>query len=266
MRSSEKPCALAWKVFALAEIAAYLRIAADIRGKIVSGELAPGAAIPTHAEIQAEYGVSTTVARTAVGVLKSEGLVEGRFGSGVYVRKIQRITRQSVQRNSRGATGKSTSPFARDVEAAGHVPGWSSCSERDVAPERIAIRLDIEPGGPVMRTDYVFTADGEPVQVSRSWEPLALTGGTPVEMPEDGAAVGVVARFDVIGIRIDEMVEIVVSRPALPDELERLNLSLRGASVLAIERTYLAAGRPVETADIAFASDRYRLEFRAPVE
>jgi hypothetical protein len=66
-----------------------------------------------------------------------------------------------------------------------------------------------------MRTDYRFIADAAPVQLSTSWEPLSITGGTDVEWPEDGAAVGVVARMDRIGRRIDEFVERVTARPGL---------------------------------------------------
>lgn len=247
------------------DVPAYLRIAADIRARIVSGELPPGARIPTHAQIEEDYGVSSTVARTAMSLLKSEGLVEGRFGSGVYVRKVQRITRQSTHRNTRNTSG-TTSPFARDVGAAGHESRWEHLSERGAADEDIAQRLAIELGDPVLRTRYRFFAGDEPIQMSTSWEPLAITGGTPVELPEEGAAVGVVARMDVIGVHIDEFTETVVARPAFPDELTALALSLRGATVLAVERTYYAAGRPVETADIVFASDRYELQYRASVD
>ena len=31
-----------------------------------------------------------------------------------------------------------------------------------------------------MRRDYEFLADGRPIQLSYSWQPLAITGGTPI--------------------------------------------------------------------------------------
>jgi GntR family transcriptional regulator len=117
-----------------------------------------------------------------------------------------------------------------------------------------------------MRTAYRFLADGEPIQLSTSWEPLAITGGTPVEWPEAGAAVGVVSRMDSIGVRVDEFVERVTARPATTQEREALGLPARGANLLAIERTYLAGGVPVETADIVFPGDRYELVYRVPVD
>jgi GntR family transcriptional regulator len=213
----------------------------------------------------ASYGVSRTVAKWAISVLKGEGLVEGRRGSGVYARAVRRMTRQAHGRDLRAGHGP-TSPFARDAAAAGRHGEWEHDSAHAVADERIAARLGIEPGAAVMRTAYVFRADGEPIQTSTSWEPLALTGGTPVEWPEDGAAVGVLARMDAIGVRIDEFVERVIARTATPEESAALALPPRAAMVLAIERTYLAAGAPVETADIVIPGDRYELVYRVPVE
>lgn len=67
---------------------AYRRIADDLRAKIKSGQLAPGAVLPSEAELREEYGVSNTVVRNAILILKAEQLVEGRQGAGVYVRPV----------------------------------------------------------------------------------------------------------------------------------------------------------------------------------
>lgn len=250
---------------------AYLRIAADLRNRIVAGDLGPGAKLPSETSLMAEYGVSRTVAKWAISVLKGEGLVEGRRGSGVYVRSLRRMVREAHGRDLRASAGP-TSPFARDAERAGRRGEWEHSSERTVAGERIGARLKVEPDAPVMCTAYRFLAGGEPIQLSTSWEPLAVTGGTPVEWPEGAgpdrpaAAVGVVARMDLIGVRIDEFVERVTARAATTPEAEALRLPARGALVLAIERVYLAAGAPVETADIVIPGDRYELVYRVPVD
>ena len=54
-----------------------------IRGK----ELPPGTRLPSEATMAERFGVSRTVIREAVSRLKSEGLVESRQGSGVFVRE-----------------------------------------------------------------------------------------------------------------------------------------------------------------------------------
>ena len=53
-----------------------------IRGK----EIAPGDRLPSEMTMAERFGVSRTVVREAVSRLKSEGLVESRQGSGVFVR------------------------------------------------------------------------------------------------------------------------------------------------------------------------------------
>jgi GntR family transcriptional regulator len=243
---------------------AYLRIAADLRARILAGEYAPGDKIPTETQLMAMYGVSRTPAKMAISELKRDGLVEGRRGSGVYVREIRRLIRRSAWRDIR-SPGGSTSPFARDAAAAGRRGRWDHESERMPADLETARRLAIEPGDPVMSSRYVFYADNDPVQMAYSREPLAITGGTPVEWPEEGAGVGVVARFDVIGVHIDEAIEEIYPRLAHPQEIDALRLPRRGGFVIVIERTYYAEGRPVETADIVLQGDRYRLQYRLPI-
>lgn len=77
------------------------------------------------------------------------------------------------------------SPTAQSIEAQGGVPSWDHESERGEASTPVAERLGIEPGAPVMITRYVYKADGVPIQLAVSWEPLAITAGTPIEWPED---------------------------------------------------------------------------------
>jgi DNA-binding FadR family transcriptional regulator len=61
------------------------RVVAGLKGKIASGELAPGAKLPSEAELIAEYAVSRTVVREAVSRLQAEGLVETFQGRGSFV-------------------------------------------------------------------------------------------------------------------------------------------------------------------------------------
>ena len=62
-----------------------------LTAEIASGRLAPGARLPTEQELTAALGVSRTVVREAVAVLRSEGLIETRQGVGAFVvRDVQR--------------------------------------------------------------------------------------------------------------------------------------------------------------------------------
>ncbi|WP_027346154.1 GntR family transcriptional regulator [Hamadaea tsunoensis] len=249
----------------MSELPAYLRIASDLRAKIVSGQLRAADRLPSLARLMERYAVSSTIVRNALAILAREGLIEGRSGSGVYVRDARRLVRRSNGRQQRTESG-SASPFARDAAAGGQQGGWESDSAEEAATEEVAARLAIEPGDPVMRTRYRYLADGHPVQLATSWEPLAVTRGTSVERPEEGAAVGVVARMDHIGVRVDDAEERVTWRAADETELAGLELPQRGGYVLVIRRTYFAAGVPVETADIVLDAGRYELLYRIPIE
>lgn len=249
----------------MAKTPAYLAIAAELRAEIQSGALAAGAKLPSETALMTRFGVSRTVAKWTISVLKGEGLVEGRAGSGVYVRSARRLVRQAHGRDMR-ASQSPTSPFARDAACAGQQASWEHDSHHDLADDLIAVRLGVEPGAPVMRTAYRFLSDGDPIQLSTSYEPLSVTGGTPVEWPEAGAAVGVVARMDAIGVHVDEFEERINSRPASDAEAEALGLPGRPADVYEITRTYYAAGAPVETADIVLPRGRYELVYRIRVD
>lgn len=56
-----------------------------LRAKIADGPMKPGDRLPTEKELEAEFGVSRTVIREAVAVLKADGLVEPRRGAGIFV-------------------------------------------------------------------------------------------------------------------------------------------------------------------------------------
>lgn len=63
----------------------YLRIAGDIRRRIASGELAPGARIPSTRRITQEWGVAMATATKALATLNQEGLVRAVPGVGTVV-------------------------------------------------------------------------------------------------------------------------------------------------------------------------------------
>ena len=143
---------------------------------------------------------------------------------------------------------------------------WESSSQRELMTAAIASRLAAAPGEPAMCTRYRFLAGREPVMLSTSWEPLEVTGGTPVMLPEEGphAGKGVIARMAAIGQHIIRAEETVTARPVFASEGSRLGVA-PGAAVLAVARTYATADRPVETADIVIPAERWALVYQIPV-
>ncbi len=242
--------------------AAYLHIADDLRAQILGGSLSGGGLLPSETVLMGDYGVSRIVVRNALDVLKTEGLITKQQGRGSIVREQRPPIRRIV--GDFFAERPTSSPVAAAVESAGRHPEWEYQSRKTTATAVIAQRLRIGQGDDVMCTSYRFLADDEPIMLSTSYEPLAITGGTPIESPEGGALTGVVPRMDSIGRHIVTVTEEVHARAARPQEADVLSVPT-GVPVLVIERTYVTADGPVETADIVVSADRYTLAYRVPV-
>lgn len=251
----------------------YLRVLEDLRAQIREGVLPPGARIPSRNGIITRYGVGETAAKHALQVLAAEGLIEARAGSGSYVRAAVAagVLEHDRLRFPGSPFGLAAEPSGGTAGANGHEPGggaprrlsWEHQTQRVLPPPRIGRRLGLTDGEQVVRTRYLLTSDGFPVQRAVSYEPAALTEGSPVAFPEQGpfAGRGVTERMAVIGITVDEVTEDVSVRPSLTTEAADLGIPA-GSPVLLIERAHHAGGRAVETGEIAVAADRFRLRYR----
>jgi len=65
---------------------AYLQIADDLRDQIRAGRLGPGDPLPSTARLAEQYDCSASVIKMAISLLRTEGLVVGQQGKGVFVR------------------------------------------------------------------------------------------------------------------------------------------------------------------------------------
>ncbi|MEV8341971.1 TetR/AcrR family transcriptional regulator C-terminal domain-containing protein [Streptomyces niveus] len=68
----------------------YLRIAAELRRRIASGDLAPGDRVPSTRRITEEWGVAMATATKALAALNQEGLVRAVPGVGTVVTEPDR--------------------------------------------------------------------------------------------------------------------------------------------------------------------------------
>lgn len=214
-----------------------MQVADALRARIAAGEWAVGDKLPSRARFAEEYGVGQSVAQRAMERLIIEGLLEGRAGSGTYVPRPRERLRmvRSRRRERRGG-----SPFRADMKEQGRAGTWESRSAaRTPAPDHIAERLTIEPGDLCVVTHCEFLAVGQPVQLSESWEPTAITDGTPIVRPEMGphAGAGVVERMRSIGVVIETAVEVPRPARASQEEANRLGIGV-GDLITDIERTY----------------------------
>jgi GntR family transcriptional regulator len=246
--------------------APYLRVAAAIRARIADGAWGPEDRLPSRAVLGREYGVGENVIRRAQELLISQGLLEGRAGSGTYVR-TPRPHRRMLRTYVRDQ--HTVSPFAAEMAQLGLDGTWESDSTaKTAAPPEVAARLGIAAGDPTVRTVYEFFADRQPVMLSTSWEPMAITGGTIAVLPEGGplAGRGVVARMAAIGITVVRALEIPRPVQLRRDQAQLLGVAT-GSQATCIERTYYDAdGRAVETADVLVPAEHWEIGYTVEVQ
>lgn len=68
-----------------AAVPLYQQVAADIRRKIISGEMPVGTQLQPHRELAVSYGVSIMTINKALSGLVSEGVLHSRVGRGTFV-------------------------------------------------------------------------------------------------------------------------------------------------------------------------------------
>ncbi len=65
----------------------YQQVAAALRAAILTRKVAPGERLPSQAELSKRYGVARMTVQQALRILKDEGLIASRQGSGMFVRE-----------------------------------------------------------------------------------------------------------------------------------------------------------------------------------
>ena len=140
----------------------YVQLMEELETSIRNGVYKPGDKIMTEAEMAREYGVSLITVRKAVGSLMEKGLVVRKQGKGTFV------TKPKYSRNM-----KKLQSFTEMCEQMGVKPGDRDLDNRLIAADKkVADRLGIEPGSNVVYISRLRLADGEPVQVEKSYFPL----------------------------------------------------------------------------------------------
>ncbi|MFD3519712.1 TetR/AcrR family transcriptional regulator C-terminal domain-containing protein [Streptomyces sp. NPDC058653] len=109
----------------------YLRIAAELRRRIASGELVPGDRVPSTRRITQEWGVAMATATKALAALNQEGLVRALPGVGTVVAEPVRPR----GRDTAPGEGLSRERVVRAAIALADGEGLGALSMRRVATE-----------------------------------------------------------------------------------------------------------------------------------
>lgn len=132
-----------------------------LRAKIAAGPMKAGDRLPTEKELEAEFGVSRTVIREAVAVLKADGLVEPRRGAGIFVRDPENPKHRSfpafVPKNVHEALDLLELRMAVEIEAAGLAATRRSLSQDARIREALGkFERAVETGASAVGPDAAF--------------------------------------------------------------------------------------------------------------
>ncbi|OLB74014.1 MAG: hypothetical protein AUI14_24775 [Actinobacteria bacterium 13_2_20CM_2_71_6] len=155
----------------------YLQIAAALRSDIGDGKFKPDNRLPAETALADRFRVSPITLRSALGVLRAEGLIESRHGVGTFVRESRRLQRRSRDRYGRARKDQQllTSHLRHDIVFAG----------RARVPAEIALVMDVQPDTEVVvrRRRLYDKETGRPEEIGASYLPIEIAGGTFLEEP-----------------------------------------------------------------------------------
>jgi len=241
--------------------ALYHRIAADLREEIHSGQLPPGARLPTEQEISTSYGVSRNTVRLALAALANEGSITSIPGRGTFVRERILTTYHASWAESRDRMASDQGDaYRNELHAQGRNPTYRDFQMRIIAATaEHAARLGVEEGTALVLRSLARHVDGQPSSLQDSYYPMDLAQEcgllTPHDIPGGTIRAMAEAGHAEIGYR-DE----ITTRMPTPDEANTLRLG-SGVPVLVYARTTYTKTRPARLTLTVFAGDQNRIVY-----
>lgn len=231
----------------------YMQIADHLRERIAGGQLRPGDEIPSERQVAAEWEVSRPTATKALDILRHEGLVVTRQGSGTYVSEPPTLRRQASDRYLRSVeTGRIYLPNERAKILS---------AELVDAPTEVAQALGLEEGTPVVRRRRVTLRDDHPVELSTSWFDGKLAEVAPRLLATDRILDGTPAYVaEATGRRATRARDRVAARLATDEERELLRLANPSAVILTRHAVLDADDLVIEFAESVGPPDAWSVE------
>ncbi len=240
------------------------KIAADIRALVMAGEWEPGSQVPSNSELQEQYGTSNMTVQRALAALKDEELLEGRSGSGVFVRDH---ATQTISPASYMAPSEPGEPYRWVSEAAERDQRGSNKILRVAEvkpPKRVAKALGLGAQGTAVLRSRIGLLNDEPAELANSYYPIELAKGTRLadrrKIP--GGSPTLLAEM---GYPPREQADEVAARKATREEHEHLELP-GDVAVLEIFRVvYSDNQRPIEVTELIKPGHLYKMGYHLPM-
>ncbi|MFJ3817775.1 GNAT family N-acetyltransferase [Streptomyces sp. NPDC090056] len=236
--------------------ALYLRIADQIRAEISDGTLAPGARLPTEAELAQRWDTTRSTATKGLGVLINEGLIVSDRPRGHFVRARRPMAYRPQAEFRRRPLSPAMDAFMAQLTGEGR----SASQKIEVAivqpAQEIRERLQLEEGQLTAVRRRVRFVDDEPYHTNDSYFPLDLVQGTEIMDPADIArgANAVLAELGYEQVRALDEVHI---RMPSPEEADRLHLGPGTPVAIHVVTGFTGADKPVRVVVNCLPGDRH---------
>ncbi|MDH2429769.1 GntR family transcriptional regulator [Sphaerisporangium sp. TRM90804] len=244
------------------------RIADDLRRAIETGELAPGARLPSERDLAGRYGTARNTAREAIRLLADGGLVIAEHGRGVFVRRESPLIRLGNDRYSHKYRESGLSPFLLECAKQGKTGRFEVLSiEQIEPPAEVArhLRLSMSERSVLVR-ENVFFADADPVHRVTTYIPWEIAEDTGLVNPEVGHPYGIHGIFEERGHVMTRLRESVSARMPKADEARYLQLP-PGVPVLDVMHISIDQhGEPYELTRFVMRADLTGLLYDTPIE
>ncbi|MCX4847536.1 GntR family transcriptional regulator [Streptomyces sp. NBC_00893] len=236
------------------------RIAADLRDEIMSGDLAPGAGLPSTVQLKERFSASNATVQKALQLLKGEGLVIGRPGASVTVREHRQRTIRPAAYMAPAASGE---PYRWLSEAANSgARAHSTLIEvaEETPPADVAAVLGLQPGGTAVLRRQLLSIDDEPAELVASYYPLDIARGTALAERRRIAG-GTPTLLTALGYPPRISVDRVSARVATQDQYRLLRLPGDLPVLRTLRIVHSDHDRPVEATVMVKAGHLYEVQY-----
>lgn len=249
------------------------QIADSIRTQITSGELEPGAAIPSVGELCERWNCAPGSAKTALAVLKNEGLISGGRGKPAVVRKPPTRIRLNIDHTQKAKDMVLRPESERRVSGA--IETTAGIAIKDVisshrysliaANEELAAEFAIDPGAELLRRSYEMTERDTKHRIawSISYIPKLLIASNPDLLDENNEPWpgGHQHQLYTVGIEIDRFVRSVIAIEPSTGDRQKWGMDSGVPLLYVRSRSVDVEDRVVELSDAAYPADRTEITF-----
>lgn len=230
-------------------VALWRQIANALEAEIAAATLAPGARLPTEAQLAARFAVNRHTVRRALEELSRNGLIRIEQGRGSFV--AEDVLDYTVGPRTR---------FSEWVRQHNKEPSGQMLDLREApADATVAAALGLRAGARIIRLERLGLADGRPVSLGTHHFPVARIPGLLAHLRAEPTITAALAAAGIADYR--RQVTRVTARMPQPREAELLRMA-RNRPLLVTENINVdAAGAVVEFGVARYPTPRVQIVF-----